>query len=72
MMRDIDAPPAYQQGNEAEFRREVNRSLGRCYTSEADLYIPMELRLCLQSPDGTWHRIKVDNAGALSTEVINP
>lgn len=71
-MRDIDAPSAYSRGNEAEFRREVNRSIDRCYNSFQDVMISRNQRFALQSPNGTWYRIKVDDAGVLSTEVIVP
>lgn len=71
-MRDIDAPPSYSQGNEAEFRKEVNKGVDGCYSRDRDLFISMDQRLCLQSPDGNWWRIQVDNAGVVSTTGVTP
>lgn len=71
-MRSVDASPSYSQGNEAEFRREVTRNITRNYGPGRDVFITFDQRACIQSPNGTWYRIVVSNAGALSTEVITP
>lgn len=71
-MRDIDAPFSYSQGNEAEFRKEVNKGVNACYSTDRDVFVNMDQRFCLQSPDGAWWRFKVDNAGVISTEAVTP
>lgn len=71
-MRDIDAAPSYSQGNEAEFRREVNKGVNACYNREQDLFISTEQRLCLQSPDGMWWRIRVSNTGTITATGVTP
>lgn len=71
-MRDIDPFPSYSQGNEAEFRREVNKDLSSAYQREQDVFIEMNQRLCLQSADGNWWRIEVNNAGVISATAVTP
>lgn len=62
-MRDIDAPSSYSQGNEAEFRSEINKDMNAAYKMRQDVFIEATQRLCLQSADGSWWRMEVDNAG---------
>lgn len=71
-MRDIDASVEYSQGNEAEFRREVNKSVNACYNADQDVFIDMNQRLCVQSANGTWWRIQVSDAGAITTIGVTP
>jgi hypothetical protein len=40
------------------------------YRKDADLLINPQVRLVLVSPNGTRYRVKVDNNGVLSTEVV--
>jgi hypothetical protein len=44
--------------------------LQRVYRKDADLLINPQVRLVLVSPNGTRYRVKVDNNGVLSTEVV--
>lgn len=71
-MRDIDAGPSYSQGNEAEFRREVNKGVDACYSRDRDVFVSMDQRLCVQSSDGNWWRLEVSNAGALVVTGVTP
>lgn len=71
-MRDIDPLSSYSQGNEAEFRKEIVKDVARRYSTDQDLFINMDQRLVLQSPDGNWWRVQVTNAGLLTQTLVTP
>lgn len=71
-MKVIDPSPSYSQGNESEFRLETYQAIRDSYSTNRDLFIGMSQRLCIQSPDGTWWRLAVDDGGAVTTEAVTP
>ena len=53
----------------AELKRVLDAFMGRAYVAGKDVELEAGASVVLRSPDGTRWRIKVDNAGALSTEL---
>lgn len=52
----------YDAGNEAQYRRVVESAISDLLTRDA---------IYLQSPDGAFWRVTVDNTGTLSTAVVS-
>lgn len=71
-MRVIDPLGGYSQGNEAEFRKDIYLEFGRTYQKDRDVFIESNQRLCIQSSNGTWWRLSVDDSGAVTTEAVAP
>ena len=65
-------PPSdrYNRDHEAERNEVIEAAFRSMRPIRGDLYVVPPDRLVLQSPDGVFHEVKVDNAGVLSTTVL--
>lgn len=61
------ALPAYSQGNESETRQTIMQWFNRL-VRKGDTVRFGRNECLIQSPDGSWWAVKVDDTGALSTE----